>query len=203
MDRILERQLAKKRYVEVETLLRDIMPVVKSIMQTPARVEHPTREDKAPLEKHHAGCTAFMIKHAGGNRYRVSVCMEEVQDCDCIFKGEYEGNTFYRLVQLKQVPSHNLDATISVQRILDDLKRKYPRSPDLIVSIWVNRDCPLALRDLDFEGLGVEQLYLYGDDGKSIFLHGGPVSLLNKGICLECRMTGGITTPRFIRFKQD
>ena len=69
----------------------------------------------------------------------------------------------YKPVQLKQLPSQETNSGATLQGLIDGLKRRHPTSTDLIVGVWINREVNLAFEELDFTGLHIEQLWLFGD----------------------------------------
>ena len=205
MSPIDKRRFAALVYLEPEELLRSIMPNVIGILQKQESVaDLPAQKKKEFLEKHQAGFFAFMMKHVGGEHARITVCVNETDDFDCILKGETERGTVYKPVQLKQLPSHQENEDIDLQRVIDQLKIKYPTSTSLVVVIWINRDIKLDFKDLTFEGLAIEQLWLLGDSGTGVItLDGGPVISLIDGIRRSATMTNGTPSVRPIRFRDQ
>jgi hypothetical protein len=204
VDPILYRQLASLTYVEPEELLRSIMPLVVATLQKPETVTHLTpRQKKEYLEKHQAAFLAFMWKHIAAPLAEVTVCVKEAVDFDCVIKGVMaSGETVYKPVQLKQLPSHEVNLNADLQTTIDRLKKKYASSTDLVVGIWLNRDINLDFARLDFSGLRIEQLWLFGDSvSGEITLDGGVVADLISRVRWSGVMMGGAPTIRRLRFR--
>ena len=203
MNPILKRRLAALNYQDPEAMLRRLMPIIVGILQKPETVAHLSGKQKNDfLEEHQAAFLAFMMKHIAGRHARVTVCVEELDDFDCIIKGEIGKDTVYKPVQLKQLPSHEVNDDVELQEIIDKLKRKYPTSPDLVVAIWINRDIKLDFTLLRFDGLKIEQLWFFGDGVTGeITLDGGIIADLISGVRWSGIMKDGIPTVRPIRFK--
>ena len=204
VDPIRHRQLAALTYVEPEELLRRIGPLVVAILQKPETVTHLTpRQKKQHLEQHQAAFLTFMWKHIAGPLAKVTVCVKEADDFDCVIKGVMaSGETVYKPVQLKQLPSHAVNPSADLQTTIDRLKKKYASSTDLVVGIWINRDINLDFARLDFNGLRIEQLWFFGDSvsGK-VTLDGGAVTDLISGGGWSSAMVGGVPTVWPLRFK--
>jgi hypothetical protein len=202
MDKILKKQLAALNYIEPEELGRNIMSTVIGILQKPETVSHLSDKEKNVfLEKHQAGFLAFMYKYFSGSRATVTVCVTELQDFDCVIKGVMEeGDIVYKRVQLKQLANH--EKSKNLQAIIDKLKSQYPTSSDLVVAIWINRDINLEFERLDFNGLNIQQLWLFGDSilGE-LTLDGGSVSELVSGLRWAAVMKDGERTVWPVRFK--
>jgi hypothetical protein len=204
VDPILHRQLASLTYVEPEQLLRSIMPLVIAILQKPQTVTHlAPRQKKEYLEKHQAAFLTFMWKHIAGPLAKVTVCVKEAVDFDCVIKGVMaSGETVYKPVQLKQLPSHEVNPNADLQATIDRLKKQYASSTDLVVGIWLNRDINLDFARLDFSGLRIEQLWFFGDSvSGELALDGGVVADLISGVRWSGVMVGGVPAGRLLRFK--
>lgn len=204
VDPILHRQLASLTYVEPESLLRDIMPLVVAILQKPETVTHLTpRQKKAYLEQHQAAFLTYVWKRIAGPLAEVTVCVMEALDFDCVMKGVMaSGETVYKPVQLKQLPSYEVNPKADLQTTIDRLKKQYATSADLVVGIWINRDVKVDFARLDFSGLRIEQLWLFGDSVSGpITLDGGVVADLISGVRWSGVMVGGVPTVRQFRFK--
>jgi hypothetical protein len=203
MDLIFRRRLAALNYEEPETVLHRVMPIVVALLQQPESVAHLSGKEKnAYLHQHQAAFLAFMLKHMVGSHAKVTLSMEELDDFDCVIKGDVEGQITYKPVQLKHLPDHATNPNIEIQTIIDGIKQKYRSSPELVVAIWVNRDTTLDLASLDFTGLAIEQLWFLGDlpTGEPT-IEGGGMSDLLAGVCLFGWMTHGKGHFKQIRFK--
>jgi len=111
--------------------------------------------------------------------------------------------TVYKPVQLKQLPSHPVNNEVTLQAIIGKIKKKYPRSPDLTVCIWINRDTDLDLSQLNFQGLNIAQLWFTGDSqtGETT-LEGGPVRDLISGFKWSGIIRNGkAQIPEQVRFR--
>lgn len=203
MNPILKRQLAALNYQDPEDILRLLMPTVVGILQKPETVAHLSQRQKNHfLEEHQAAFLAFMVKHIAGRHARITVCVEELDDFDCVIKGEIGNETVYKPVQLKHLPSHEVNDAIELQSFIDKLKIKFSTSSELVLAIWINRDIKLDFRLLRFDGLKIEQLWFFGDAVTGeITLDGGVISDLISGIRWSGLTKGGIPTVRPIRFK--
>lgn len=205
MNPILKRRLASLNYEDPETILRRLMPTIVGILQKPETVSHLSAKQKNKLlEEHQAAFLAFMMKHIAGCQARVTVCVKELDDFDCTIKGEIGSDTVYKPVQLKQLPSRQVNREIELQGIINKLKTQYPTSSDLVVAIWINRDIKLDFRLLRFDGLKIEQLWFFGDSVTgNTTLDGGVVADLISGVRWSGLMRNGIPTVRRIRFKPN
>jgi hypothetical protein len=206
MDPILRRQLASLKYIAPEDLLLALLPIVKAILQQPD--SHFTKnltgkQKKRSLEKYQAASLAFLTKHPTGRPIQVAVDLSEDSEYDCVLKCvEKNGATAYKLVQLKQLPSHELNPDADLQSEMNKLKKRYPCSEDLLVAFWINRDVKLDLRLLKFEGLKIQQLWFFGDDPSGdVSIHGGIISDWPSGVCWAGRMANGRPQCKILRFR--
>ena len=209
IDPILERRLAALRYSDPETLLHEVLPTIQAILQKPDLAKGISgKERKACLEKYQAAFLGFMMKHSMRSIAVVTVCVQEsnefdkIDDFDCVLKAViHGGETAYKPVQLKQLPSHEVNARTEIQTEIDKLQ-KYGSSPTLVVAFWINRDTKLDLGKLNFDNLKIEQLWFFGDSPRGdITLHGGTMPDLRSGICWAGRMENGKATVKPWRFK--
>jgi hypothetical protein len=207
MDKILERQVSAlvngiDPYITPEELGRAIMPVVVRILQKPETVSYLSDGEKNwYLQRHQAGFLAYMMKHFACDRSVITVRFLELQDFDCVIREVTDGGAIiYMPVQLKQLANHEKSKNLQV--VIDQLKSQYPRSSDLVVAIWINRDINLEFNNLDFRGLYIEQLWFFGDSiiGE-LTLDGGRVSDLVSGRRLAAVMKDGKRTVSPVRFK--
>ena len=200
MDKIQRRQLESLRYVTPEELGREVAPFVEVIIRNPEAVKHFSRKIGF-LERYQAAQLAFMFKHGATSTADVTVCVLEKDDFDCVLKFIPEsGEVVYKPVQLKQLPSHKLNANADIQAEINKLRR-YGCSPDLLVAFWINRDVKFDLSRLDLNGLGIEQLWFLGDNPSGeLTFHGGLVSDLRSGNCQVRVLRGAITENRRVSF---
>lgn len=206
MDPIFQRQLAQFEYVDPEDLLRGIMPEVEGILQRPETVQHlSARERGFILERHQAGFLALLVKRiAERANVEVKVAFKQAADFDCVFRAvDPIKGTAYKLVQLKQLPSHQVNAEADLQALIERLKGKYHDTANLIVGIWINRDIKLLFEELDFAGLAIEQLWFFGDAvSGELTLDGGQVADLVAGVRLSSRLKGIDLKVGPVRFKR-
>jgi hypothetical protein len=135
VDTIFARTCSKLNYVAPETLLREVAPLAHQLLVAPeSLVDLPKSEKKAVIEKCQAGFLAFMVKHLAGRFADVMVAVVEAADYDCVLRGECEGKVAFVPVQLKQLPSEDVNSKVTLQALLQSVRKKYPRSADLIVS---------------------------------------------------------------------
>lgn len=204
MDPILKRLLMAQRHVEPERLLNDVLPSVSAILERPETIRHMShREQSRVPEKYQAALLAFIMRNLGGERMNISVCFKEIADSDCVLKAiDPQSGPVFKLVQLKQLPPHALNPDATLQGLIKRLGTKYSR--DLIVGIWINRDSKWDLRELDFSGLGFEQLYLFGvHPSGHVTIHGGVVADLKSGVCWAGSFQGGVPAIKPLRFKPE
>ncbi len=206
MDQIFERQLARLDYVDPEDLLRDIMPTVVAILQQPDTMKHlSAREKTTYLEKHQAGFLGLLTKrNVEGMDVQISVAFKEAADFDCVLRAiDHVKGVSHKLVQLKQLPSHEVNPRADLQTLVNRLKVKYGASRDLIVAIWINRDINLVFEELDFTGLKIEQLWFFGDAiSGELTLDGGLVIDLISGMRWASRLKGFDLELRPVRFNR-
>jgi hypothetical protein len=206
MDPIFKRQLARLEYMDPEVWLRKIMPTVEGILQRPETVKHLTaREKNAFLQKHQAGFLGLLVKrNTELLDVQISLAFGEIADSDCVLRAvDPIKGTAYKLVQLKQLPSHAVNADAHLQALIDRLKGKYHDAANLIVAIWVNRDIKLRFEELDFTGLDIEQLWFFGDAvSGELTLDGGHVAHLISGARWASRLKGFDLQIRRVRFRR-
>lgn len=137
MDPILRRRLASLKYSDPELLLREVLPTIETILLKPDLAKQmPAKERKACLEKYQAAFLAFLMKHSTRSTARVTVAVQEDDDFDCVLKAEImDGETAYKPVQLKQLPSDEVNTRTDIQTEINKLQ-KYA-SPRLSVAFWV------------------------------------------------------------------
>jgi hypothetical protein len=204
MDPILRRQLASLVYIASEDLLHALLPTVKAILQRPdtgPAKQLTGKQKKRHLEEYQAASLAFLTKHLTGRSTQVAVDLPEYSEYDCVLKcvGE-NGDTAYKLVQLKQLPSHELNPDADLQSEMNKLK-KYA-CPHLLLSVWINRDVKLDLPRLNFESLTIEQLWFWGDSPTGdVQIHGGIISDWLSGVCWSGLMRYGKTELQPWRFR--
>jgi hypothetical protein len=133
----------------------------------------------------------------------VKVAFHEAADFDCVLRAiDPERGTVYKPVQLKQLPSHQVNAEADLQRLIDQLKVKYRDPENLMVAIWINRDGNLIFEKLDFEGLNIEQLWFFGDAvSGELTLDGGQISDLLSGLRHSSKRVGLEPGGGIVRFK--
>ena len=202
MNAIQKRQLASLIYVTPEYLELSVRPTVVAILQKSEKVKHLSGDQKKKyLEKHHAANLGLMFKHGASSTADVTVCVHEQDDFDCVLKLVHATKgVAYKPVQLKQVP-YNVNGHADIQTEINKLK-KYTSSSELMVAFWINRDVKFDLRDLDFDGLGIEQLYFLGVKPSGVVtLHGGPVPDLVSGVCWTRIASNGTLETKPVRFK--
>jgi uncharacterized iron-regulated protein len=120
---ILKRRLASLTYEEPEAMLQRLMPIVVGILQKPETVSHLSAKQKNDsLEEYQAAFLAFMMKHIAGRHAKVTVCVKELDDFDCIIKGEIGDDIVYKPVQLKQLPNHKVNNAVELQEIIDKIR---------------------------------------------------------------------------------
>lgn len=91
----------------------------------------------------------------------VTIHAKEFEDSDCVIKVIVgKSKIDYRLVQLKHLPSHEVNDRSEIQMTIDKLKLKYA---DRVVSIWINRNIEIDCGQLKFDGLVADQLWFFGD----------------------------------------
>ncbi len=194
MDRIFQRQLAALDYVDPEDLLREIRPSVVGILQKPETVKHLSQAEKnVILEKHQAGYLALLSKrHSEGFGVDVKVAYGEIADCDCVIRAvDPVRGTVYKLTQLKQLPPEEVNPSATLQRLMDGFKAQYRDPNNLIVAVWINRNSKVSFEELDFTGVGVEQLWFFGDSVTGdLTLDGGQVADLLLGLRWSSRLNG-------------
>jgi hypothetical protein len=205
MNSILRRHLASLPYLAPEDLLHALLPIAKVILQQPdtdSAKQLNGKQKKRHLEEYQAACLAFMIKHLTGRPTEVAVDVPDYSEYDCVLKSVTEdGSIAYRPVQLKQLPSHEVNRDADLQSEINKLK-KYVDSDDLLVAFWINRDVKLDLRLLKFEGLKIEQLWFIGDDPRGdVWIHGGIISDWRSGVCWTGRMANGRPQCKKLRFR--
>ena len=200
---MLERQLARLDYIDPRDLLRSIGPTVVGVLQHPDEVRGLTDHQKNDyIQKHQAGFLSLFMKQIAGPNANITLALKEADDYDCVIRAIDAGReTAYKLVQLKQLPNHQVNDDIDLQTIINRLKVKYASSGDLVVAIWINRDIELDFNQLDFIGLRVEQLWLFGDPVTGeVTLDGGFVSDLIAGVRWSCVMRNLQPLVRQVRF---
>ena len=204
MDLILRKRLAILNYEDPESILHRVIPTIEGILQKPETVSHlSSAEINKNLQHYQAAFLAFMVKHMMGRFAIVSLSLQDVDDFDCVLRAVTPDLTLYKTVQLKHLPSDQINPNVDLQMLLDKIRRKYCSSPELIVVIWINRDMKLDLNTLNFDGLAVGQLWFSGDGPSGeITLTGGTIPDLRKGVCYFAWMEHG--KPRFLvrRFKR-
>ena len=209
IDPILKRRLASLRYSDPETLLQEVLPNIETILQKPDLAKYiPPKQRKDWLEKYQAAFLGFMMKHSMRSIAVVTVCVQEDNefdkrdDFDCVLKAVIQGGeTAYKPVQLKQFPSHEVNARAEIQTEINKLQ-KYGSSSTLVVAFWINRDTKLDLGQFNFDHLTIEQLWFFGDSPRGdITLHGGTMPDLCSGICWAGRIENGKPVVRPWRFK--
>jgi hypothetical protein len=186
-----------------EDLLNRIMPEVTGILQNPISVSHlDHRAKKLIMEQYQGAYMAMLVKCCSCELTKVSVCVAENEDYDCVIRGEMPtGDIVFKQVQLKHLPSHEVNQDVALQEIISKLA-KYNSSSELMVAIWINRDVRFNLTDLDFTGLTFEQLWLFGDSTSGpLEIHGGPLSDWNSGVCWEAIIQNLKPTIRHLRFR--
>lgn len=182
VDAILKRQLAARQYVPPAELLKTVRDASGNY-----------------TEAFQAGFVADMVQQMGGTGARVRVSLGEVQDADAVLMLDrptvsLAGETpAFKLLQLKEFSPR---CSRPFQEFLDELKLKYPKSPDLMLAIHVNQDTPIELGKLDFTGFGVEQVHLFGSDGVNPTMHGGPVADWIRGVIWEGCLRDGRVFPK-------
>ena len=195
MDAIQKRQLGELNYVCPESLLRSIQPMMEAIRQRPEAAKSLSKEC---LEKYHGGSLASMLKHIlakqmAGFHVEISIHAKEFEDSDCVIRAVIgDGDTYYKLVQLKHLPCHEVNDESDIQVTIEKLKYKYAGR---IVSIWINRNIELNFKQLRLDGLQAEQLWFFGDYLENTVLatslRGGFVVDLTAGIWREAIMRNG------------
>lgn len=203
MDPILCRRLASLTYGDPETLVNAIQPNIQILLQNPALAKEIKPQDrKVCLEKYQAAFLAFIMQQSMKSVAKISVAFHETDDFDCVLRAQiHNGETIYKPVQLKQLPSHELNRSADVQTQIDKLQ-KYASSPALVVALWINRDIKLNLSTLNFSNLTIEQLWFFGDTPNGeIMLHGATIPDLISGICWAARMNHGQIHKELFRFK--
>ena len=201
MDKIFQRVCKGLTYTTPEGLLTEIMADAEVLLRSQGSCGFSSARRKHILETLQAGYLGFMVKHISGVHAEVTVAVKELDDFDCVLKGIAEGQTVYRPVQLKQIPPKEFNpGDVSLDQILDDLK-KYTSSPELIISIWINRDILIDLSEINVSGLTIQQLWIVGDrpDG-AVEIHGGTIADWLEGLCWEGTMHKGRPSVRQIRF---
>lgn len=202
MDNILRRQCERLPYQVPEELLKEVLPDAELLFSSQPNARFTSKERKKIRETLQAGYLAFMVKHMSGSNAEVTVAVEELEDFDCTLKSVNGDETVYRPVQLKELPSKESNPSdLSLQELLDDLK-KYVSSPELIVSIWINRNVRIDLSQVVITGLTFQQLWLVGDrpDG-AVTMHGGIIADWNVGRIREGVIIHGKHRIRTISFK--
>lgn len=202
---MLERQLARLDYIDPRDLLRRIRPKVVGILQHPDQMRALSDHQRNDyIEQHQAGFLALFMKQIAEPHADVTLALNEDDDYDCVIRAiDAEGRTAYKLVQLKQLSSHQLNDQLDLQAFINRLGTKYPSSGDLVLAIWINRDIQFTFSQLDFSRLRVEQLWLFGDsaDG-TVAMDGGLVSDLIAGVRWSCVMRNLRPTVKRVRFAQ-
>lgn len=190
MDRILERTLKALSYQDPQKLLNEVMPAGKETnKQNFESTRGGSALEKRQSEEYQAALFASIMKLTADGEMKVSVCVTESADYDCILKLELDGITRYKQIQLKQLPPSTVNEKVLIQDIIETIKAKYRTSPELGVVMWINRDVSFDFKDLNFEGMGVEQFWIFGVSLlDSITLDGGIIADLVSGI----RWTGNI-----------
>lgn len=204
MNPMQRRQLKSLSYIVPEVLEASVKPAVIAILQNAEHAKHLSGTQKREIiEKYHAAHLALLFKHGAILTSDVTVCVQENEDYDCVLKLiDGAQDEVYKIVQLKQLP--NVSHAPNIQTEIDKLKLKYPTSSDLMVSIWINRNAKIDLRDLDFRGLKIEQLWLVGTTPNGdVTLHGGIISDLISGVCQARIVSDGIPKNERIWFKAN
>ena len=171
---ISENAFARFEYRVPEIILRENADKVQLIIQHPDKCGHiPSAERKKTLEQYQGALLGFLIQKMSGPFAGVAVAMREDSDFDCIIRGIIENKIVYRRVQLKQVPCHRLNPTVTLNEVIGNAS-KYGNAPDLIVAVWINRDVKFKLAEVDVKRLQIGQLFLLGDrDDGAVEIHGG------------------------------
>lgn len=205
MNPLSRRALNMLSYIEPEAVLKAVLPTEKKILQLPESVF--TRnltgdQRKCSHEKYHAASLAFLFKHLTGRTVQVAMSLPQYLEYDCVLKSEAEnGQIEYKPVQLKQVPDYRPNSQMDLQSEIAKWRKYF--CPELLVSVWINRDMTLDLRCLDFQRLQIEQLWLWGDTQSSdVRIHGGALSDWCQGVCWEGVLTNGMPHLRKVRFRQ-
>lgn len=198
-----KRQYAALQYNSPDVLLREVLPIIKSIHGGTALAKSlKAVERKAALEKYQAAYLAFIFRQGMKTMGKVSVCLHESEDFDCVFRAERpRGEVAYKPVQLKQLPCHGVNPHADIQTEINKLQKYSSRT--LMIAYWINRDIRLDLQQLNFDKLNVEQIWLFGDSPKRyIMFHGGIVTDLRAGSCWAGRMENGHVSIKPWRFKK-
>jgi hypothetical protein len=203
MDPIFRRQLQRLDYVAPEQLLRGGEDLVTAILQGSETVRHLShRERNTALEKHQAGFLGLLMKRQSESQgVEVEVAYSQIADYDCVVRALGAGREpAYKLIQLKQLPAEEVSPDASLQQIIDAAGR-YQDPENLVLGIWINRNIRLRFEDLDFRGLRVEQVYLFGDAiTGELTLDGGQVSDLLLGRRWGCRLHGMVADTELVQF---
>jgi hypothetical protein len=179
---VADNEFATFEYKIPETLLLENAEKVRLLIQHRDKCGHiPGAERKKLLERYQGGLLGFLIQKMSGPFAGVAVAMHEDSDFDCIIRGIIENKIVYRRVQLKQVPCHQLNPTVTLHEVIG-IASKYGDAPDLIVAIWINRDVNFKLADIDITHLQIGQLFLIGDrDDGAVEIHGGTIEDWRRG----------------------
>lgn len=201
MDRMTERKLAGLRYESAEFAYASSLPVVESIFARLQSSQSISREDKKTLERYQAALLAFVTKElAGSTACTVEVAVQEDDDFDCVIRATTPTGQAYRPVQLKEVPSRSTDAHQALQEQIVKL-RKY--GPELSVGIWINCDGQIRLQELSFNGLRIEQLWIFGTAAPGVTtIHGGTIDCWVSGVCWSDVLNSTGTHLKQTRFKR-
>jgi hypothetical protein len=209
---IAEKRFAALKYRPPEDLVREVETEVRQLAQPKPGAKTSSR--KKTIEQYQAGSMALLIAKMAGPFAVVDMAMYEDEDYDGIIRIQVDldeaqrptahpsagKHVRFRQVQLKELVPHSMNGNTSLQNEIGKLE-KYPASPDLLVSIAINRDMQFTLSDIDTTRLKIGELYLWGDshDG-AVELHGGRIEDWRAGIVWHGRMVDLSMTTRTIRF---
>lgn len=171
---ISENEFATFEYRNPETLLRENAAKIRLLLQHRDKCgDIPGAEKKKTLELYQGALLGFLIEKMAGPFADVAVATHEASDFDCIIRGIIDNKTVFRRVQLKHLPCHQLNPTVTLNDVIANAS-KYGNAPDLIVAVWINRDVKFKLAEIDVRRLQIGQLFLLGDrhDG-AVEIHGG------------------------------
>jgi hypothetical protein len=96
----------------------------------------------------------------GHSDLRFAPADEEYSDFDAMLSWSAEGTQWLAKLQLKEFVPADLNPKLTIEAMLSDIQKKYPKSPDLIVAIYLNRVGRLP--SITIPKLGIGELWFFG-----------------------------------------
>ncbi|WP_157499625.1 hypothetical protein [Lysobacter sp. Root983] len=163
MDKAWCREAGTKTYVETGHLLRRLRAVELEITQHMPPDRHrrlQTRETLGLKELRDAALLCHGLAERRGEK--IGVTHWENHDHDAVARIQKSGENQFFPLQLKQLPPDDINAKVTLQKIIDLLPSKYPKSPLLTVGISLNRDTRISFDKLNIPSMNIGGLFFFG-----------------------------------------